>query len=166
MTLKPLDLRPNDIVRAIVHEGANVRSERDPRRVPLPGRSREFPARDTVCWYSEKQRFFWEGIELVAEANDWNSQVVEEFRANGGKVGGPFEGAPMLLLHCTGAKSGKERVHPLMYQTVGSSLAIFASKRGAPSNPDWYYNLLVLQPHLAMGVVIEREKLLKPAQSC
>jgi len=72
---------------------------------------------------------------------DFNTQVINEFHANGGKVGGPFEGAPVVLLHHTGAKSGTVRVNPLMYQQVGDSVAIFASKGGAPSNPDWYYNL-------------------------
>src|SRR5436190_24354312 len=70
-----------------------------------------------------------------------NQEIIDEFRANGGKVGGWFEGAPLLLLHTTGAKSGLERVHPLMYQQVGDELAVFASKAGAPTNPDWYYNL-------------------------
>jgi deazaflavin-dependent oxidoreductase (nitroreductase family) len=77
----------------------------------------------------------------MAEGEDFNGKIIEEFRANGGKVGGPFQGAPMLLLHHTGAKSGTERVNPLMYQQVGASYAIFASKAGAPGNPDWYYNL-------------------------
>jgi deazaflavin-dependent oxidoreductase (nitroreductase family) len=77
----------------------------------------------------------------MSEANDWNQKIIEEFRANGGKVGGMFEGAPLLLLHTTGAKSGLERVHPLMYQQVGDELAVFASKAGAPTNPDWFYNL-------------------------
>jgi deazaflavin-dependent oxidoreductase (nitroreductase family) len=77
----------------------------------------------------------------VSEANDWNRKIIEEFRTNGGKVGGMFEGAPLLLLHTTGAKSGLERVHPLMYQQVGDELAVFASKAGAPTNPDWFYNL-------------------------
>ena len=77
----------------------------------------------------------------VAEANDWNQKIIDEFRANGGKVGGMFDGAPLLLLHTTGARSGLERVHPLMYQQVGDELAVFASKAGAPTNPDWYYNL-------------------------
>jgi len=75
--------------------------------------------------------------------SDWNTQVIEEFRANAGKVGGPFEGAPLLLLHSTGAKSGQERVHPMMYLASGDSFAVFASKAGADSNPDWYHNLLV-----------------------
>lgn len=77
----------------------------------------------------------------MSEAKDWNQQIIEEFRANNGKVGGMFEGAPLLLLHTTGAKSGLPRVHPLMYQQVGDDLAVFASKAGAPTNPDWYYNL-------------------------
>ena len=70
-----------------------------------------------------------------------NQEIIEEFRANAGKVGGWFEGAPMLLLHTIGAKSGLPRVNPLMYQQVGDDLAVFASKAGAPTNPDWYYNL-------------------------
>jgi deazaflavin-dependent oxidoreductase (nitroreductase family) len=77
----------------------------------------------------------------MADANDWNTKVIEEFRANEGRVGGPFEGAPLLLLHTTGAKSGVERVSPVMYQADGDALAVFASKAGAPDNPDWYHNL-------------------------
>jgi deazaflavin-dependent oxidoreductase (nitroreductase family) len=73
--------------------------------------------------------------------DNFNEKVIEEFRENDGKVGGMFEGAPVLLLHHAGAKTGTERVNPLMYQPVGDSFAIFASKGGAPSNPDWYYNL-------------------------
>jgi len=74
--------------------------------------------------------------------SDWNTKIIEEFRANAGTVGGPFEGAPMLLLHTTGAKSGKERVNPMVYQRVGDAYAVFASKAGAPTNPDWYRNLV------------------------
>ena len=74
--------------------------------------------------------------------NDFNDAVIEEFRANGGKVGGMFEGAPMMLLHHTGAKSGTVRVTPLMYQADGDRIVIFASKAGAPDNPDWYHNLV------------------------
>ena len=77
----------------------------------------------------------------MADGEDFNGKVIAEFRANAGKVGGPFQGALVLLLHHTGAKSGTERVNPLMYQQVGDSYAIFASRGGAPSNPDWYYNL-------------------------
>jgi deazaflavin-dependent oxidoreductase (nitroreductase family) len=72
---------------------------------------------------------------------DFNAQIIEEFRANEGRVGGMFEGAPMLLLHHVGAKSGTPRVNPLMYQGDDGRYVIFASKGGAPSNPDWFYNL-------------------------
>jgi deazaflavin-dependent oxidoreductase (nitroreductase family) len=74
---------------------------------------------------------------------DFNQQIIEEFRANAGKVGGDFEGAPMVLVHHRGAKTGTERVNPLMYQDLGDgSIAIFASKGGAPTNPDWFHNLV------------------------
>src|ERR1039458_2207976 len=83
------------------------------------------------------------GGVTVAEAEDWNSKIIAEFRANEGKVGGQFEGAPLLLLHTVGAKSGQSRVHPMMYQDIGDDgVAVFASKAGAPTNPDWYYNLV------------------------
>jgi deazaflavin-dependent oxidoreductase (nitroreductase family) len=78
----------------------------------------------------------------MAEPNDWNSKIIEEFRASGGKVGGAFEGAPLLLLHTTGARTGQERVNPVMYRRVGDNYAVFASKAGAPTNPDWYHNLV------------------------
>ena len=78
----------------------------------------------------------------MADTNDWNARIIEEFRANGGKVSGNFAGAPLLLLHTTGAKTGQERVNPMMYRKVDGGYAVFASKAGAPSNPDWYYNLL------------------------
>ena len=78
----------------------------------------------------------------TASANDRNRRIIEEFRGNAGKVGGPFEGAPMLLLHHEGARTGIERVNPLVYQPVGESFAVFASKAGAPTNPDWYHNLI------------------------
>ena len=76
------------------------------------------------------------------DPGDWNEKIVEEFRANAGKVGGPFEGAPMILIHHKGAKSGTERVHPLVYQQVGRDFAIFASKGGAPTHPQWFRNLV------------------------
>jgi len=78
----------------------------------------------------------------MADVQDFNTTIIEEFRANGGTLGGNFEGAPILLLHTTGAKSGKERVNPMMYRKVGNTLAVFASKAGAPTNPDWYHNLV------------------------
>ncbi|NND03745.1 MAG: nitroreductase family deazaflavin-dependent oxidoreductase [Acidimicrobiia bacterium] len=70
-----------------------------------------------------------------------NDQVIEEFRNNGGKVGGFFEGKPLLLLHNTGARSGAIRINPLIYATDGDSYVIAASKGGADSHPDWYYNI-------------------------
>src|SRR5690242_12554348 len=73
---------------------------------------------------------------------DWNQNIIDEFRANNGKVGGYFAGANMLLLHTTGAKTGQARTNPLVYVTDGDHLVIIASKGGADSNPDWYYNVL------------------------
>jgi len=73
--------------------------------------------------------------------SDWNDKIIAEFRANGGKVGGPFEGATLLLLHHVGARSGTERVAPLAYLPDGDRMLIIASKGGAPTNPDWYHNL-------------------------
>ena len=77
--------------------------------------------------------------------SDWNQQTIDEFRANEGRVGGPFEGAPLLLLHHHGRKSGKEYVAPMMYlpdETDPKTVYVFASKGGAPVNPDWYGNAL------------------------
>ncbi len=74
--------------------------------------------------------------------SDFNQTIIEEFRAHEGKVGGQFEGAPLLLLHTTGAKSGEERINPVMYRADGDRLVVFASKAGAPTNPDWFHNLL------------------------
>lgn len=75
--------------------------------------------------------------------SDWNTAIIEEFRTNGGKVGGNFEGAPLLLLTTIGAKSGQERVAPMMYldDPENGRLLVFASKAGAPTNPDWFHNL-------------------------
>jgi deazaflavin-dependent oxidoreductase (nitroreductase family) len=72
---------------------------------------------------------------------DFNAQIIDEFHANEGRVGGPFESLTLLLLHHTGAKSGQSRINPLAYQSDAGRYVIFASKAGAPSNPDWYYNL-------------------------
>jgi deazaflavin-dependent oxidoreductase (nitroreductase family) len=77
----------------------------------------------------------------MAEMSDFNRKVIEEFRANEGKVGGPFEGAPVLLLTSTGAKSGEQRTTPVVYQPDGDRMVIFASKAGAPENPAWFHNL-------------------------
>lgn len=76
--------------------------------------------------------------------SDFNAQVIDEFRAADGKVGGPFEGRPMVLVHHTGRRTGTERVTPLVYLPTddASVIYIFASKAGAPTNPDWYRNLV------------------------
>src|ERR1035437_9276912 len=86
--------------------------------------------------------------------NDFNNAIIEEFRANRGQLGGQFEGAPMLLLHHTGAKSGRERVSPVMYQALGEDFALFGSKAGAPTTPDWYHNL-VANPAASLEVGTE-----------
>ena len=82
--------------------------------------------------------------KLVADTaalDDFNRNIVAEFRANGGKVGGPFEGGTLLLLHTTGAKSGKARLSPLAYLTVDDKMLIVGSYAGAPKNPAWVHNL-------------------------
>lgn len=83
--------------------------------------------------------------------SDWNTQIIEEFRANKGKVGGPFEGAHMLLLTTTGAKTGKRHVTPLVYLPDGDRLVIIASAAGAPKHPAWYHNL-VANPQVTVEV--------------
>jgi deazaflavin-dependent oxidoreductase (nitroreductase family) len=72
----------------------------------------------------------------------FNATLIEEFRANNGKVGGPFEGRPVVLITTTGAKSGRKLTLPLVYLQEGDKRYIFASKAGAPTNPDWYHNLV------------------------
>ena len=79
---------------------------------------------------------------MSEDMNDWNQQIIAEFRANGGVVGGPFEGAPMVLVTHRGARSGTERTTPLVYLADGDDVVIFASKAGAPTNPDWFHNLV------------------------
>ncbi|HET9919583.1 MAG TPA: nitroreductase family deazaflavin-dependent oxidoreductase [Ktedonobacteraceae bacterium] len=90
----------------------------------------------------------------MPDMHDWNRQTIEEFRANGGKVGGMWEGKPLLLITTTGAKSGKRRTNPLVYLRYGDGLYIFASKGGAPTSPDWYHNLLA---HPEVTVEIGKE---------
>jgi deazaflavin-dependent oxidoreductase (nitroreductase family) len=89
----------------------------------------------------------------VSEHDDWNRGVIDEFRANGGKVA-QFEGRPLLLLHHKGAKTGTERVNPLVYLPVGDAFAVFGSKAGADTNPAWYHNL-VAHPDTAVEVGAE-----------
>lgn len=78
---------------------------------------------------------------MSTSPQDFNARIIEEFRANEGRVGGPFEGSTLLLLHHVGAKSGKDRINPLVYNRDGDRYVVFASKAGAPTNPDWYHNL-------------------------
>ena len=80
----------------------------------------------------------------MSDARDWNASTITEFRANEGKVGGYFEGAPMVLLHHRGRTSGREYVTPTMYlpdETEPDRIYVFATKGGAPTDPDWYRNL-------------------------
>ncbi len=91
--------------------------------------------------------------------SDWNAGIIDEFRANEGRVGGMFEGAPLLLLHHVGARTGTERVSPLMYQAVNGSFAIFASKAGADTNPDWFYNLMA-NPETKIEVGVDAQAVL------
>ena len=81
----------------------------------------------------------------MPDHNDWNQGIIKEFHANEGRVGGPFEGAPMILVHHVGRTSGKQYTTPLVYlpgEGGDDSMYIFASKAGAPTNPDWYGNLI------------------------
>ena len=91
----------------------------------------------------------------MADSDDFNQNIIAEFRANDGVVGGMFDGTPMLLLTTTGAKSGQPRVAPLAYSSDGERLVVIASKAGAPTNPDWYHNL-VAQPLVTVELGDER----------
>lgn len=87
----------------------------------------------------------------MSDMGDFNKAVIAEFRANGGKLGGNFEGAPLLILHTIGAKSGQVRENPMMYLDDGDRILVFASKAGADSHPDWYRNL-VANPEVEVEV--------------
>ena len=90
----------------------------------------------------------------MTNRNEWNRKVIEEFHSNEGKVGGNFTGAPLLLLFTSGAKTGQRRINPLMYLPDNDRLVIFASKGGAPTNPDWFHNL-VANPRVTVEVGAE-----------
>jgi deazaflavin-dependent oxidoreductase (nitroreductase family) len=92
--------------------------------------------------------------------SDWNAGIIDEFRANDGKVGGMFEGAPLLILHTTGAKSGLAREMPLMYLDYNDRMFVFASKAGAHSHPDWYYNA---KANPTVEIEIGTDKVMKTA---
>ena len=81
----------------------------------------------------------------MSEQNDWNKKIIDEFRANDGVVGGFFEGSQLLLLHTKGARTGLARINPLITMPHDSNYVVIASKAGAPSHPDWYYNLVANQ---------------------
>jgi deazaflavin-dependent oxidoreductase (nitroreductase family) len=91
----------------------------------------------------------------MSNANEWNKKIIEEFRANDGKVGGQFANTSLLLLHSTGARSGLPRINPVAYTTDGDRFVIIASKGGAPTNPDWYHNL-VANPEVSVEVGTEQ----------
>lgn len=91
----------------------------------------------------------------MSDVNEQNKKIIEEFRANGGQVGGFFTNRPLLLLHTTGAKSGLPRLNPLVCMADGDRYVIIASKGGAPSHPDWYYNL-VANPNVQVEVGTEQ----------
>ena len=91
----------------------------------------------------------------MSEANDRNKQIIDEFRANDGKVGGRFEGRTLLLLHTKGAKSQQERINPVACIKDGERLAVIASKGGADTHPDWYYNV-VANPLVSVEVGAEK----------
>jgi deazaflavin-dependent oxidoreductase (nitroreductase family) len=90
----------------------------------------------------------------MSEASDRNKHIIDEFRANEGRVGGRFEGRTLLLLHNKGAKSGEERINPVAYVRDGERFVVIASKGGAPTNPNWYYNLLA-NPQVTIEVGTE-----------
>ena len=91
----------------------------------------------------------------MSVANERNQKIIEEFRTHAGRVGGPFEGKSLLLLHTKGAKSHQERINPVACIKDGERLAVIASKGGAPTNPDWYYNV-VADPLVTVEVGTER----------
>ncbi len=91
----------------------------------------------------------------MADVNDWNTRIIEEFRSNEGRVGGQFAGAPLLLLTTTGRRTGAPRTNPMMYLADGDRVLVFASKAGAPTHPDWYLNL-VARPQVTVELGTER----------
>lgn len=107
----------------------------------------------------------------MSDVNERNKKIIDEFRANEGRVGGNFEGKTLLLLHTKGAKSGQERINPLACVADGERMVVIASKGGAPTHPDWYYNVIAdplvtvevgtktLQAHASVAEEPERTRL-------
>ena len=93
----------------------------------------------------------------MSELNERNQKIIDEFRANHGKVGGRFEGRTLLLLHTLGAKSEKERINPVAYVRDDDRFVVIASKGGAPTNPDWYYNI-IQNPQVTIEVGSEKHQ--------
>jgi deazaflavin-dependent oxidoreductase (nitroreductase family) len=113
--------------------------------------SRDAPVRARIMVASENCIDKEANMSVTIERINPNQKIIDEFRANDGKVGGRFEGRTLLLLHTTGAKTGIERVKPVAYVRDGENYVIIASKGGAPTNPDWYYNILA-HPRLTVEV--------------
>ena len=103
----------------------------------------------------------------ASTVGDFNAKIVDEYRANGGRLWGMFAGSDLLLLHHTGAKSGIQRVSPLAYQRIGESFAVFASRAGSTANPDWYHNV-VANPDTLIEIgsetIVVRARVAEPAE--
>lgn len=107
-------------------------TESDNAYTPSPSASPVTPASSQTSATERRPRF---------HGGDFNSKIIEEYRSNGGKLGGMFAGSDLLLLHHTGVKSGTPRVSPLGFQRIGDSYAVFGTRAGSASNPDWLHNL-------------------------
>ena len=132
---------PRDTRHAVGHGVVGVPQQRGQGRAELRRlphvTSRNVPPRSRVRTREHDEEV------LMTEVRNWNAKILDEFRANEGRVGGPFEGALMLVLHTKGRKSGEPRENPMVYQDLGDgAVAVFASKGGAPTNPEWFHNAL------------------------
>src|SRR6266567_196615 len=123
-------------------------STKRPRHWTEPGSScRRISPPQSRAFHHRSQRILRDRERQESDMSDtldWNAKTIAEFRANEGRVGGNFEGAPMVLVHHRGRKSGREHVTPMMYlphDTEPDIIYVFATKAGAPTNPDWYHNL-------------------------
>jgi deazaflavin-dependent oxidoreductase (nitroreductase family) len=106
-------------------------------------RQKTYPPQEFWVYDLNRERNFIGALEEVqmSDGHNRNQAIIDEFRTNSGKVGGIFAGKTLLLLHTVGAKSGLERINPVAYVRDGDRLVIIASKGGAPTHPDWYFNL-------------------------
>jgi deazaflavin-dependent oxidoreductase (nitroreductase family) len=125
-----------DVTRLGRDRAASVTSSRVAPALPL-GDRRPAPRLSAAGSARNEPR----GAPMSTSPADFNAKIIDEFHANEGRVGGMFDGIPLLLLHHTGAKSGRSFVNPLAYQSDGGRYVVFASKGGAPTNPAWYHNL-------------------------